>query len=634
MNQKLPVKDNCYPTLDKINSPQALKELPKDKIPVLAEEIRRFLIHQVTESGGHLASNLGVVELSLAIHRVFDTPKDHIIFDVGHQSYVHKLLTGRREQFHTLRTGGGISGFPKRCESPHDCFGTGHSSTSLSAALGFAESDKLAGSDAYTVCVFGDGAYTGGMIHEALNNCKKKLNLVIILNENEMSISKNIGRFAKELSKIRSSKGYFKTKNTTTTVLQKIPLIGAPLFSGLKRLKMAMKSALYGSNYFENLGLYYLGPVDGNDEEAVETLLREAKESKQSCIIHLKTKKGKGFLPAESNPDRYHGVAPASKCASVGENFSLHMGNSLTSLAQQDDRICAITAAMADGTGLVPFMKSHASRFFDVGIAEEHAVTFAAGLAANGYKPVVAIYSTFLQRAYDNILHDVALQELPVVFCIDRAGLNASDGATHHGIFDVAFLSQVPKMPIFTPATYKALDRALKTALQSAQPCAIRYPSGVEEQAIVDAFYGKTNLPDSPVRKSFDCDKDSLDGVIITHGRIVTEALEAAKELEQSGKRIGILLLEQIKPYDSIAKEILPYLPEKECPVLFLEEEIRAGGMGMLLSDALSKHPQMNNKQVHLLALDDSFGVLDENRPIWEAFGLDRKAIVRALTQQ
>lgn len=632
MNSEIPVKDNCYPTLEHIDSPQALKELPKEELPVLAEEIRKFLIQQVTESGGHLASNLGVVELSLAIHRVFDTPKDHVIFDVGHQSYVHKLLTGRRAQFHTLRTGGGLSGFPKRCESPHDCFGTGHSSTSLSAALGFAESDKLSGSEAYTVCVLGDGAYTGGMIHEALNNCKKKLRLIIILNENEMSISKNIGRFAKELSKIRSSEKYFKTKNTTTTIIQKIPLIGAPLFSGLKRLKMALKSALYGSNYFENLGLYYLGPVDGNDEEAVETLLREAKASNQSCIVHLKTKKGKGLLPAEKNPDRYHGIAPASKGNAPAENFSLHMGKTLTAFAQRDNRICAITAAMADGTGLVPFMKSHPARFFDVGIAEEHAVTFAAGLAANGYRPVVAIYSTFLQRAYDNILHDVALQELPVVFCIDRAGLNASDGATHHGIFDVAFLSQVPQLPIFTPITYEALERALQKALQSGKPCAIRYPSGGENPAIAEAFYKQGSPTDTPVRTNFDCDKNLQDGIIITDGRIVTEALAAAKEMENRGKRIGVILLEQIKPYDTIAKAVLPLLPEKACPVLFLEEEIRAGGMGMLLSDALSEYPQMKNKQVHILALDDQFGIPADNRPIWEALGLDKNAIVKVLT--
>ena len=311
------MKDNTelsesYPHLNKINSPDDLKAVPSEEIPALAEEIREFLVKTVLENGGHLASNLGVVEMSLAIHRVFSSPRDHIIFDVGHQAYIHKLVTGRREAFSTLRQAGGLSGFPKRSESEHDCFGAGHSSTSLSAALGFAEADRLSGSDAYTVCVLGDGAYTGGMIHEALNNCRKKLRLIIIINENEMSISKNIGRFAKSLSRLRSTKGYFRTKNATTSFLRKIPLIGNGIFSFLRNVKVTIKSALYGSNYFENLGLYYLGPVNGNDEEAVERLLREAKESKQSCVIHLKTQKGRGYPPAEATPDRYHGVAPAA----------------------------------------------------------------------------------------------------------------------------------------------------------------------------------------------------------------------------------------------------------------------------------------------------------------------------------
>lgn len=297
MDQERMLQEEMYPLLCQINSPEDLKAISQEQIPQLADEIRDFLIKRVTKNGGHLASNLGAVELSLAIHRVFSTPKDHLIFDVGHQAYVHKLITGRRDQFETLRKGGGLSGFPKRSESEHDCFGTGHSSTSLSAALGFAEADRMAGSDAYTVCVLGDGAYTGGMIHEALNNCRRKLRLIIVLNENEMSISKNIGRFARSLSKLRSSKGYFKTKSLTLTVLQHIPLIGKPISNLLVRVKVGLKAALYGSNYFENLGLRYLGPVDGNDEAAVERLLEEAKESDQSCVIHVKTKKGKGYAP-------------------------------------------------------------------------------------------------------------------------------------------------------------------------------------------------------------------------------------------------------------------------------------------------------------------------------------------------
>ncbi len=622
-----------YPLLFSVDSPDDLKKLPKEKLDPLAKEIREFLVERVEENGGHLASNLGVVELTLAIHRVFSTPHDHLIFDVGHQSYVHKLITGRRDGFPTLRRGGGISGFPKRSESEHDCFGTGHSSTSLSAALGFAEADKLSGSDAYTVCVLGDGAYTGGMIHEALNNCRKNLRLIIVINENEMSISKNIGRFANSLSHLRSSKGYFKTKSGITTVLSKIPWLGKKMHSGIRRMKIAMKAALYGSNYFENLGLYYLGPVDGNDEVAVERLLIEAKESKQSCVIHLKTKKGKGYAPAEETPDKFHGMAPKAVAAVPhGNNFSREMGLQLTSMAEKDKKICAITAAMADGTGLLPFQKAHPTRFFDVGIAEEHAVTFAAGLAANGYHPVVAVYSTFLQRAYDNIIHDVALQNLPVVFCIDRAGLNASDGATHHGIFDVAFLSQIPNLRIYTPATVGALRMALEHALRERGPCAIRYPNGYENAEVKERFYGNADPTDIHVRADYTADTaDVLDAVVITHGRIVKEALEAQKVLREQGKQLGILLLEELKPMEKVAEQIAELLPSKPCKVIFLEEEIRTGGMGMLLADALHEKECMKNKAVRTLALDDDFAIQEKDEPIWKTVGVDRESILTAV---
>lgn len=626
-----------YPHLYKINSPEDLKAMPAEELEPLAQEIRDFLVKRVMENGGHLASNLGVVELSLAIHRVFSSPHDHIVFDVGHQSYIHKLITGRRELFPTLRQGGGLSGFPKRSESEHDCFGVGHSSTSLSAALGFAEADRLSGSDAYTVCVLGDGAYTGGMIHEALNNCRKKLRLIIIINENEMSISKNIGRFARNLSRLRSSKGYFRTKNATTSFLRKIPLAGDFLFRGLRRVKMTVKSVLYSSNYFENLGLYYLGPVDGNDEKAVELLLEEAKASKQSCVIHLKTQKGKGYTPAENTPDRFHGVSPAGKVTQEGTSFSEEMGNLLTAMATKNEKICAITAAMVDGTGLVKFKNTYPSRFFDVGIAEEHAVTFAAGLAANGYRPVVAIYSTFLQRAYDNIIHDVALQNLPVVFCIDRAGLNPSDGATHHGLFDVAFLSEIPNLKLYTPITRNALRVAMEEALHSDCPCAIRYPNGHEDPAVVEAFYGNAAPCGVGIRNNYlHTPKDSpeeVDSIVITHGRIVKEAMEACEMLKAQGHRNGILLLEQLKPYGEIANQLIPYLPKKACKIVFLEEEIKAGGMGMMLSDALHSYEIMQNKTVCIMATDDTFAVQEKNEPIWQTVGVDRFHIVQTILQ-
>lgn len=623
-------KSGQYPLLESIHAPANLKTMSSGDMEPLAAEIRAFLIDRIEQNGGHLASNLGAVELTLAIHRVFSSPKDHIIFDVGHQSYTHKLITGRREQFNTLRQGGGISGFPKRSESEHDAFGTGHSSTSLSAALGFAEADRLAGSDAYTVCVFGDGAFTGGMIHEALNNCRKDLRLVIILNENEMSISKNIGRLARSLVRLRSAKGYFRTKRATANFVQKIPLIGKALFRFLLRIKMGIKDMLYGSNAFEDLGLYYLGPVDGNDERAVEQLLEEAKASGQSCLIHLHTKKGKGYAPAEEHPDRFHSLSPNGAKHPEGHNFSEQMGIYLTEKAQKDDRICAITAAMMSGTGLSSFQAAHPTRFFDVGIAEPHAVTFAAGLAAGGCRPVVAIYSSFLQRAYDNIIHDVALQNLPVVFCVDRAGLNASDGATHHGIFDVAFLSQIPNISIYTPITNEALQSVLDEALQSENPTAIRYPNGYEDANIKEIFYGQSATVFGRIRADYRADDaNSLDAVIVTHGRIATEAIKAKESLAKQGKRVGILLLEQIKPYEKIANEVAQLLPKNPCRVLFLEEEIRTGGMGMTLSATLAGCDVMQNKTVIIKALDDHFAVQTKNESIWKSFGLDCDSIIR-----
>ena len=619
--------------LEQIKSPEDLKALPQSSMETLAAEIRSYLIEQVTQTGGHLASNLGAVELSLAIHRVFSTPHDHIIFDVGHQSYIHKLMTGRMERFPTLRQSGGMSGFPKRVESEHDCFGTGHSSTSLSAALGFAEADKLSGSDAYTVCVLGDGAYTGGMIHEALNNCRKHLRLIIILNENEMSISKNIGRFAKELSHLRASKGYFRTKRTVSGMLSHVPFVGKHLIRGIQRVKTAFKNALYGSNMFENLGLFYFGPVDGNDEEALEKILREAKHSRESCVIHIKTKKGKGFPNAEARPDIYHGMPPAGAAvANPEETFSNQMGANLCRMAQNDKKICAITAAMADGTGLDGFRRSYRERFYDVGIAEEHAVTFAAGLAANGYRPAVAIYSTFLQRAYDNIIHDVELQKLPVTFFIDRAGMNLSDGPTHYGVFDVAFLSQLPELPIYTPVTKAALKNAMEEAFRANRATAIRYPNGVENPRVVELFYGNQDPENIAIRRSFsEAEAERLDGVIVTHGRIVNEALKAADEMQAEGRRIGILLLEQITPYAQIAKAVAAYLPKSAMPVLFLEEEIKTGGMGMLLSKALQGQSVMENKTVRIMALEDPFCVPAKGQNCFEGAGLDGSSIAEQM---
>ena len=626
MTDKQPAVPPKY--LPDIHTPADLRALPAEAIPALCEEIRETLVETVTQNGGHLASNLGAVELSVAMHRVFDCPRDHFIFDVGHQSYVHKLLTGRYESFSTIRKGGGLSGFTKRSESEYDCFGAGHSSTSLSAALGFAQGDRMSGSDAFTLAVIGDGAFTGGMVHEALNNITPGLRLIIILNENEMSISKNIGRFATHMAKLRRKSGYFKTKKGISRFLKRIPLIGNALFCAARDTKKAFKNALYGSNYFEDLGLYYLGPADGNDYEAVEALLTEAKKQSDNVVIHLKTRKGKGYAPAEAEPGRYHGMPPAGTVAK--ENFSHRLGEILIRESAKDDRICAITAAMSEGTGLESFREACPHRFFDVGIAEEHALTFAAGLAANGYKPVTAIYSSFLQRSYDQIIHDVALQNLPVLTCIDRAGLNAGDGPTHHGIFDVSFLSAIPQVKIYTPITFAGLEVSVKKALAEGVPAAIRYPNGGEDDLLKATFYPDGEPTDVGVRESNPANPAIPDAVIVTHGRITREALAARERLATEGILVGILLCEYIKPYESLAEEITARLPAG-VPVLFVEEEIRAGGFGMMLTDALRRNGGLAGHPNAVLAIANGFVTQGKNETILRTAGVDAEAMVKEL---
>ena len=611
--------------LPAIHTPDDLRALPADAIPDLCAEIREALVETVTQNGGHLASNLGAVELSVAMHRVFECPRDHFIFDVGHQSYVHKLLTGRYSQFSTIRRGGGLSGFTKRSESEYDCFGAGHSSTSLSAALGFAQGDRMNGSDAFTLAVIGDGAFTGGMVHEALNNITPGLRLIIIINENEMSISKNIGRFATHMAKLRRKSGYFKTKKGISRFLKRIPLVGERLFCAVRDTKKAFKNAMYGSNYFEDLGLYYLGPADGNDYGAVESLLTEAKKLNDSVVIHLKTRKGKGYAPAEAEPGKYHGMPPAGTVPK--ENFSQRLGHILTLACERDDRICAITAAMSEGTGLESFRETCPHRFFDVGIAEEHALTFAAGLAADGYKPVTAIYSSFLQRSYDQIIHDVALQNLPVLMCIDRAGLNAGDGPTHHGIFDVSFLSAIPQVKIYTPVTFAGLAVSVHKALAEGGPVAIRYPNGGEDDLLKATFYPDGSPTDVGVRESNPQNHAVPHAVIITHGRITREALAARERLAAEGISVGILLCEYIKPYESLADEIAARLPAG-VPVLFAEEEIRAGGFGMMLTDALRRNGGLAGHPNAILAIDNGFVTQGRDETIFRTAGVDAEAMV------
>lgn len=620
--------------LTNIQSPADLKRLPADQIPQLLNELREFLIKNVTETGGHLASNLGVVELSVALHRVFDSPVDKIIWDVGHQSYVHKILTGRRDDFPTLRQNGGLSGFTKRLESPHDPFGAGHSSTSVSAALGIAMANRMADNPAYTIAVVGDGAFTGGLIHEALNNCEKNLRLIIVLNENEMSISPNTGSFAEHLAKIRSTEKYLGAKRTAVEFLRRFPLVGRPVLRGLKAIKASVKQLIYHDNYFESMGLYYLGPTDGNDYAKLELLLKEAKAANESVVLHIRTKKGKGYLPAEENPDLYHSIPPQlfrnglpAEQELWQPSYSEAFGETLADYMSGDRSICAVTAAMADGTGMSGIPKRFPDRFFDAGIAEGHALTFCAGLAVSGMRPVFAVYSSFLQRAYDNLLHDGALQNLPIVLCIDRAGLNVCDGPTHHGIFDVSFLSHIPNVKILTPLSYASLRLALNGAFTGSYAgiTAIRYPKGGELPLIQQAFFEKNALH-TVAKPDFapDCPPAYL---IVTYGNIAVEALKAEALLRSAGVAAGTILLELLKPYQTAADALLPFLTGSVRHVLFLEEGIRNGGAGMILTEHLRHFPELSHISFHLLAVDDSFGYSESGRSIYESCGISAQDI-------
>ncbi len=612
-----------WPLLASTQTPKALKELPAKQLPTLASEIRDYLVYRTSENGGHLASNLGAVELTMAIHRVFNAPEDHIIFDVGHQSYVHKLLTGRGEQFDTLRVPGGLSGFTKRAESEYDPFGAGHSSTAISAAIGMARADLLSGKDSWTVAVVGDGALTGGLAFEGLNNCQPDLRLIVVINENEMSISPNTGRLASQMSHMRASRSYIRAKETSVRAMRALPLLGKPMHRGARRVKRWFKHALYRENMLENMDIRYIGPIDGNDVSSVEEMLRHAKKLGSSVILHVKTVKGKGYEPAERDAAAYHALQPANITAD-GASFSQVFGEALCEIAERDERVVAVTAAMRDGTGLVPFAERYPERFFDVGIAEGHAVTFAAGLAAGGKRPVVAIYSTFLNRAYDNILHDAALQGLGVVLCIDRAGLNAHDGPTHHGVFDVAMLSAIPGVRIYAPVTARGLALSLEEALATGETCAVRYPAGALCERLERAFYqdGQTDIG----VRVFDAAKAPV-CTIVTHGRIAAEALTAAEELAREDVATRVVLCEYLAPYDTLFAQIASCLVGDS--VLFLEEEVRFGGFGMNLADAM--HRAGVEKGYSILATENGFITPAIGQTPLEAAGLSAKDIKNAV---
>jgi len=552
--------------LDSIELPRGVKKLDEAHLKLLCSELRKELVSKVSRTGGHLASNLGAVELTVALHKVFDSPHDEIVWDVGHQCYSHKLLTGR--SIDGIRTEGKVSGFPKPSESEHDTFIAGHASNSISAALGIATAKALKGDNGTTIAVVGDGAFSGGMIYEALNNAGRSgLRLIVILNDNEMSISKNVGAMARYLTDIRSQESYFRFKDDLEKGLLSIPAVGKQLRDGASRLKTALKDSFYGSNFFEHFGFYYLGPVDGHDISMLCRVLERAKQLDVPVLVHVNTVKGKGYAPAERNPSMFHGVAPfdpvtGELLAEPEKSFSDVFGETLVELAENDGSICAITAAMKDGTGLLPFSIRYPKRFFDVGIAEEHAVTFAAGLAAGGEKPVLAIYSTFLQRAVDQLIHDASIEPRHVVLGIDRAGIVGGDGETHQGIFDVSLLTAIPGITIYSPCVFEELRRDIATALLGNGLMAVRYPRS-----------GEPNIPERFLREYGDYDlfeKNGSDTLIVAYGRMFANAAEAADDCGASLLKLG-----RIWP---IPKEAVA-LAAKYKKIYFFEESEKNGSI-------------------------------------------------------
>jgi 1-deoxy-D-xylulose-5-phosphate synthase len=618
--------------LQQIKSPDDIKTMNMSELKVLAQEIRETLIQVVSENGGHLAPNLGVVELTLALHMVFHTPEDKIIWDVGHQSYVHKLLTGRYEQFHTVRTLDGLSGFPKRSESEHDAFGAGHSSTSISAAVGFAKARDLRGGKNNVIAVIGDGAMTGGMAFEALENAgHMDSNIIVILNDNEMSIDPNVGALAEYLSRARSNPAYTKSKDDVEELLKKIPGIGDKMFKAADKLKDSLKYLLVPGVLFEEFGFKYYGPINGHDLPALMTVLENVKGINRPVLIHVETKKGKGYAPAEKNPDLFHGVSPFHiqtgelKKKSTVPTYTSVFGKTLAELGAQDDRIVGITAAMGKGTGINVFQEQFPARTIDVGIAEEHAVTMAAAMALDGYKPVVAIYSTFLQRAYDQVMHDVALQNAPVVFCLDRAGLVGDDGPTHHGIFDVSYLRHIPNMVCMAPKDENELRHMLNSALTYNCPVAMRYPRGEGLGVPMDEALQVLPLGKAEVLQ--EGDKVTL----LALGSMVHIAEQVAERLQaELGITPTVINARFAKPLD--ADTILQYAGQ-DTLLVTLEEQAVTGGFGSAVLELYNQHG-IDARNVLTIGIADSFVQHGNTARLKEMQGLDVESVVAKVKER
>ena len=614
-----------YKLLSKIKSPEDVKKVKEDDVNKLCTEIREKLVEVVSVNGGHLSPNLGVVELTVAMHRSFDFPNDSLVWDVGHQSYTHKLLTGRYSRFDTLRQKDGISGFPKMEESAYDDFNTGHSSTSISAAFGIANAKLLNGDQSYTIAVIGDGSFTGGLAFEAMNNAGRfNKNFIVVLNDNKMSISKNVGAIPRYLTTVRIQPWYIRVKRGTEKLLSKIPFFGRLVKGVLRRSKSGIKNLVYKNTLFDCFGFTYLGPIDGHSVEELENAFTAAKKSRTPVLVHVVTKKGKGYQPAEENPGDFHGIGQfdidSGEPISSHKGFSAEFGKYMCELARNDDKLCAITAAMASGTGLSEFSKQYKNRFFDVGIAEEHAVTYGCGLASKGMRPVFAVYSTFIQRSYDQLIHDAALGNLHLVLAVDRAGIVGADGETHQGVFDVSMLNSIPRTTIYSPTYFDGLRGTLYNALYGDEGLAVvRYPRG-----------GELFKPEDFGAEDIDyniCGNQNTDYLIVTYGRMFSYAARARELLKEQGIDVCLLKLCKIKPINPKTVEFAKRFKS----VWFFEEGIKNGGIARTFSDMLTHVGFTGN--YHLWAIHDEFVKQMSVNEALQMLKLDSEGMVEVVTK-
>lgn len=611
--------------LEKIKNPGDVKALNSEESKLLAEEIRQFLIEKISCSGGHLASNLGVVELTIALHQVFNLPEDKIIWDVGHQAYTHKILTGRKSGFDELRKYGGMSGFPKRKESEYDCFDTGHSSTSISAGLGYARARDIKGDKYHVISVIGDGALTGGMAFEALNNAGQlKKNFIIVLNDNNMSISENVGGLSRYLGNLRTGEFYKGLKDNVHQKVSKIPYYGDKITGALHRTKSGIKQLIIPGMFFEEMDITYLGPVDGHNIQQLKRVLREAAKKEGAVIVHVMTKKGKGYAPAERHPSRFHGAEPFEVATGLPQKghkptYTDIFSTVMFKLGARKPEVVAITAAMAEGTGLKRFRNVYPERFFDVGIAEEHAVTFAAGLAAGGLKPVFAVYSSFLQRAYDQVLHDVCIQDLPVVIAIDRAGLVGSDGETHQGIFDISFLTTIPNMHMMAPKNKWELSDMLKFAVDFEHPIALRYPRGEAYDEYKEfrspIIFGKSEMI-----------YEEEDIALLAVGSMFKTAVQVRKKLKEIGYNCTLVNARFIKPFDT---GCLHELAKDHRLVVTLEENVKKGGFGEQIESYVTENALPY--KVLIAAIPDEYVEHGNVDILKQETGIDADSIVKKI---